>query len=94
MKEEIKAYVVGLAGVFLLAMSITLLISPQTHAGLFTSAMTSSWDTIDSKYYKLDAYGFDARVYEWTPLGNPNMRCVFVASNKSSGVGCYPAIEQ
>jgi hypothetical protein len=93
MKEEIKAYVIGLPGAFLLAMAITLLISPQTHAGLFTSAMTSSWDTIDSKYYKLDARVY-ARVYEWTPLDNPDMRCVFVASNKSSGVGCYPAVTQ
>ena len=65
------------------------LASTQANAGLFDSAMTSNWDTVEGKSYKLDVYGFDARAFEWTPLDNPNVRCVFVSSNKSSGVACY-----
>jgi len=65
------------------------LTATSANAGLFDSVMTSDWDTIDAKPYNLSVYGFDARVFEWTPLDNPNVRCVFVASNKSSGVACY-----
>jgi len=73
--------------------SLILALSFNAQAGLFDSAMTSSWDSVESKHYKLGAYGFDARVYEWTPLENPNVRCVFVASHKSSGVSCYEVSE-
>ena len=65
------------------------LTSTQANAGLFDSAMTADWDTVKGKSYKLEVYGFDARAFEWTPLDNPNVRCVFVSSNKSSGVSCY-----
>ena len=68
---------------------LVLALSFNAQAGLFDSAMTSGWDSVESKRYKLEAYGYDARVYEWTPLENPNTRCVFVASNESSGVSCY-----
>jgi hypothetical protein len=94
MKEEIKAYLTALVAIVLLTAAVSLITISTAHAGLFDSAMTSNWDTVESSHYKLDAYGYDARVYEWTPLDNPNMRCVFVASNESSGVGCYPAVEQ
>ena len=40
--------------------------------------------------YELSTYGFDSRVYEWTPAHNPNITCVFVAASESSGVACYP----
>jgi len=69
--------------------ALALSASTVSSAGLFDSVMTSDWGTVGSTHYKLDAYGFDARVYEWTPLENPNVRCVFVAANKSSGVSCY-----
>jgi hypothetical protein len=72
-----------------LAVSAALL-STQANAGLFDSAMTLDWVTANSEAYKLSAYGYDARVYEWTPLKNPNMSCIFVASNESSGAACYP----
>lgn len=78
----VKAAVLGLA-----------LVSGQVSAGLFDSVMTSGWDTVKSKPYSLGVYGFDARAFEWTPMDNPNVRCVFVASNKSSGVACYDVEE-
>jgi hypothetical protein len=81
MKEEIKSYLTALLALILVTAAVSLV-------------TTSNWDTVESSRYKLDAYGYDARVYEWIPLDNPGMRCVFVASNESSGVGCYPAVEQ
>jgi len=73
----------------LLTITALSLLTMNAYAGLFDSAMTSSWDTVQSNHYKLEAYGYDARVYEWTPLDNPNVRCVFIASNESSGASCY-----
>jgi hypothetical protein len=90
MSKELKSYVLAIVAIILAGTAVQLLTATKAHASLFDSAMTSNWDTIESNHYKLDAYGYDARVYEWTPLDNPNMRCVFVASNESSGVGCYP----
>ena len=68
---------------------LLVLLTTTANAGVFDSVMTSDWETVESAHYKLNAYGFDARVYEWMPLANPDVRCVFVASNKSSGVACY-----
>ena len=61
------------------------------NAGIFDSAMTSGWPDkkLDSKY-NLEMYGFDGRGYEFTPNANPNITCVFVASNKASGLACFP----
>jgi hypothetical protein len=73
----------------LVALALT---ATSANAGLFDSVMTSSWPTVESRPYSLGVYGFDARVFEWTPLDNPNVRCVFVASNKSSGVACYDVL--
>ena len=59
-------------------------------AGLWDSFMTSDWQTRKhDAHYQLEAYGWDARAYEFTPLANPNVTCIFVASNESSGVGCF-----
>lgn len=54
--------------------------------------MTSDWPTKEAEVrYKVGVYGYDVRVYEWTPVDNKNVRCVFVAgSENSSGVACYP----
>ena len=83
MKKIIKASLVSLA-----------LVATSANAGLFDSVMTSDWKTIESKPYNLGVYGYDARAFEWTPLDNPNVRCVFVASNESSGVACYEVSEK
>lgn len=65
------------------------------NAGMFDSIATSGWDEKRAKSkYKLDVYGYDVRVYEWTPKDNKNVRCVLIAGNEnSSGVACYP-VEQ
>lgn len=75
----------------LTAVALTVTMTTTAHAGLWDSAVTSGWPTKDvTTKYKLDTYGFDVRVYEWTPRDNKNVRCVFVAgSNNSTGVACY-----
>ena len=58
----------------------------SANAGLFDSAATSGWDTKESDKYKLESYGYDLRVYEWTPKGNPNVTCI-TAFSKTGPVG-------
>jgi len=60
-------------------------------AGLWDSMMNSDLKEVPpTANYEMAVYGYDARVYEWTPAWNQGISCVFVASNQSSGVGCYP----
>lgn len=75
-----------------LLIGVLLLTTTQAHAGLFASAVTSGWEKKNTEHkYTVETYGFDVRVYEWTPKDNPKYTCVFVAGNEnSSGVACYP----
>jgi len=79
-------------GKVLCAVALSAAVMSSAHAGLFDSAATSGWETKeDVRKYKVSTYGYDVRVYEWTPLDNKNVRCVFVAgSENSSGTACYP----
>lgn len=76
----------------LLALFTAGILSLQANAGLFSSAITNSWDTkTPTGKYLLSTYGYDVRVYEWTPKDNKDVTCVFVAGQEnSSGVACYP----
>lgn len=80
-----RILIAGVATAMLMGASVA-------QAGLFDSAATSGWPTKeDVRKYKVSTYGYDVRVYEWTPLDNKNVRCVFVAGNEnSSGASCYP----
>ena len=40
--------------------------------------------------YTVDTAGWNIRVSEWTPVGNPNVRCMFAGGSKKGGVACYP----
>lgn len=76
----------------LLLASTLLLAATSVNAGLFTSTVTSGWeDKAPEHKYKLNTYGYDVRVYEWTPKNNKNISCVFVAGEtNSTGIACYP----
>lgn len=80
---------------FLIAFVVTLVVGfiliEPANAGLWDSMATSNMPTQDSEHrYKVETYGYNVRVYEWTPKDNKNVRCVFVAgSENSSGVACY-----
>ena len=56
--------------------AVGLIAATSASAGWLDSAATSGWDTKESEKYKLEAYGFDLRVYEWNPKGNSNVTCV------------------
>ena len=74
----------------LLVFTVLALVSSQSNAGILSSVVTSDWPTKDTKKYKIEAYGFDVRIYESTPSDNKNVRCVFAAGNQNStGVACY-----
>ena len=63
----------------------------SANAGLWDSMMNSGLKEVTpTANYEMAVYGYDARVYEWTPAWNQGISCVFIASNKSSGVACYP----
>ena len=79
-------------GFILLTGLVAFAMSPAK-AGMWDAVTTMDWETKETKAYKLDVEGYDARAYEWTPADNPNVRCVFVASNKSSGVACYSVVQ-
>lgn len=50
----------------------------SANAGLFDSLATGNWETKPTKRYKLEMYGFDARVYEFDT--DNGMSCVAVYS--------------
>lgn len=61
----------------LLAIALITLAS-QAHAGLVSAIATADWPVKPSKKYKLEMFGFDARVYEFTT--DNGMKCVAVYS--------------
>lgn len=74
------------------ALTVSALVSTEARAGLLDWAMTANWTTRESIAYKVEAYGFDFRVYEWTPVGNEDMSCVTGFSEVGSiGLQCFPA---
>lgn len=69
--------------------------SASAHAGLFGAAATSDWQTKQTKKYKLDVYGYDARAYEFNT--DNGMKCVMVfpgGDAKGWQMQCVPAAQQ
>jgi hypothetical protein len=52
------------------------LVGGTAHAGLLDAAATSGWPVKETKRYKLDVYGFDARAYEFKT--DNGMTCIAV----------------
>jgi len=61
-----------------------LLYSAVTSAGLFSSMVTSDWETRSSVQYKLETYGYDSRVYEFDSKDG-SMHCVVMYSGGEQG---------
>lgn len=80
---------------FTLALAALALTATTASAGLFDSMATSDWPTKESNNYKLDAYGFDLRIYEWHPDGNPDITCITGFGEKGSiGLQCFESEEK
>lgn len=68
-----KNYILGVCTTLVL---VAVLTAGGAQAGLFGSMATANWPTVESIFYKVEAYGFDMRVYEWHPEINPEMTCI------------------
>lgn len=55
--KTLKGFVLGI--VTSIAVAATM-----SQAGLFSSMVTSDWETKESKRYLVEAYGFDVRAYD------------------------------
>jgi len=65
----------------------------SAEAGIFDSIATSDWPVKQSKAFKVEAYGFDFRVYEWQTESDPNTFCTVAIGNSNSspymGLNCF-----
>mgnify|MGYP001154969070 CR=1 FL=1 len=75
--------------------AIATVIATSANAGLFDSVATKNWDTKATEKYKIEAYGYDMRIYEWNPEGNPNITCITGFSEVGSiGLQCFKTEEK
>lgn len=78
----------------LVAVAISAFVATPASAGFFDNLTTGSWPTKESEAYKVEAYGFDFRVYEWQSERNPNMTCMVAIGNVDQapymGLQCFP----
>lgn len=52
--------------------------------------MTGNMETVEREAYKIDAYGYDFRIYEWHPKNAPNMTCITGFREKANiGLHCF-----
>lgn len=62
-------------------------------AGLFDQLATANWPSKASEAYKVEAYGFDFRVYEWQTTSDPNTFCTVAIGNADQapymGLDCF-----
>jgi hypothetical protein len=74
----------------LTALVLSAFTATSASAGWLDSVATKDWETKKSDKYKLEAYGFDLRVYEWNPRGNSNVTCITAFSEKGPiGLQCF-----
>jgi len=70
-----------------------LLITASVQAGLMDSIATMNFPTKEAVAYKVDVYGYDARVYEFVPEHNPDYVCIMLATGGNSNavqMECIP----
>lgn len=80
-------------GAVVFAMGYAVFAGAPATAGLFDQLATSDWPTKKSEAYKVDAYGFDFRVYEWQTTSDPNTFCTVAIGNEDRapymGLDCF-----
>ena len=88
-----KQLVYIIAASAILAGGYALFATNKANAGLFDSLATGNWPTKESTAFKVEAYGFDFRVYEWQTESDPNTFCTVAIGNSSSapymGLNCF-----
>ena len=76
----------------ILAGGYALFASNQANAGIFDSLATGNWPVKESTAFKVEAYGFDFRVYEWQTESDPNTFCTVAIGNSTApymGLNCF-----
>lgn len=78
-----------------LLLTVLLAISTSANALEWSRLATMGNKTIKPvAQYDVDTAGFDLRVYEFTPSGNPNVRCVYANASKAAGMSCYEVTKE
>jgi len=78
------------AGAAIAGIATAFLQPTEASAGIFDSLATADWKTVTSTRYKIDAYGYDVRAYEWTPETAPQTTCVMAFSESGPvGMQCF-----
>jgi len=65
----------------------------SVQAGLMDSIATMNFPTKEAVRYKVDVYGYDARVYEFVPEHNSDYVCIMLATGGNSNavqMECIP----
>ena len=84
---------------FIMGMAATLavfgiVVATTAQAGFFSSWATGDWPTQESTAYKVEAYGFNFRVYEWRSIENPNTICTASFTDTGAiGMQCFKAVQ-
>jgi hypothetical protein len=75
------------------SIALSVIAASSANAGLFDSLATSDWPVKESNAFKVEAYGYDFRVYEWVSEANPNVVCSVAIGNSNSapymGMQCF-----
>jgi hypothetical protein len=82
MKQALFGFVLG-----------TVTIATVAQAGLWDQLATMDWPVKESSAFKVEAYGFDFRVYEWQTENDPNTFCTVAIGNADHapymGLDCF-----
>jgi hypothetical protein len=64
-----------------------------SQAGVWGAIATSGWPTQKSEAFKVEAFGFDFRVYEWKSKTDPDTICTVAIGNVKHapymGLNCF-----
>lgn len=86
----IKYIVTVIAVVFGIVLGLIVSYSTSANAGLWGSIATSNWPTKESNAFKVEAFGFDFRVYEWVTENDPDTVCtVAIGFERAFGLDCF-----
>ena len=83
MKEFLK-------GVSLTIAAVALVAATTAQAGMFSGWATGDWPTEESTAFKVEAYGYDFRVYEWVSPSNADVTCSAAFTDSGAiGYQCF-----
>ena len=97
--KTLKGFIFGCALAFSGSVIVTGLVlslsATPANADLFAALATGNWAQAKEVYnFKVEAYGSDLRVYQYTSEANPNLVCTTVFANAGpAGTSCVNVTE-